>query len=278
MTVLSSIILGIIQGLAEFLPISSSGHLVIFKTFLPGLEKLAGDMTFDILLHLGTLLAVFIVYRKTICGMVVEFFRMIGQIFSGKFSFEKANKYQYMDIFVIIATLPLLLVVFIDDIIESKMTGLLPVGIMLLVTAGLLFIADHSVGGKKEIRDMTPFQALKIGLFQMIATVPGLSRSGSTISAAINMGFTRETAVEFSFILGIPAVIGANILKLRDIIKTGFDASLILPYAIGIVTAAVFGILAIKLVQYVTKKDRFGWFVYYCAAVGVGTIILSFIF
>ena len=278
MTVLSSIILGIIQGLAEFLPISSSGHLVIFKTFLPGLEKLAGDMTFDILLHLGTLLAVFIVYRKTICGMVVEFFRMIGQIFSGKFSFEKANKYQYMDIFVIIATLPLLLVVFIDDMIESKMTGLLPVGIMLLVTAGLLFIADHSVGGKKEIRDMTPFQALKIGLFQMIATVPGLSRSGSTISAAINMGFTRETAVEFSFILGIPAVIGANILNLRDIIETGFDASLILPYAIGIVTAAVFGILAIKLVQYVTKKDRFGWFVYYCAAVGVGTIILSFIF
>lgn len=278
MTVLSSIILGIIQGLAEFLPISSSGHLVIFKTFLPGLEKLAGDMTFDILLHMGTLLAVFIVYRKTICGMVVEFFRMIGQIFSGKFSFEKANKYQYMDIFVIIATLPLLLVVFVDDMIESKMTGLLPVGIMLLVTAGLLFIADHSVGGKKEIRDMTPFQALKIGLFQMIATVPGLSRSGSTISAAINMGFTRETAVEFSFILGIPAVIGANILNLRDIIKTGFDASLILPYAIGIVTAAVFGILAIKLVQYVTKKDRFGWFVYYCAAVGVGTIILSFIF
>lgn len=278
MTVLSSIILGIIQGLAEFLPISSSGHLVIFKTFLPGLEKLAGDMTFDILLHLGTLLAVFIVYRKTICGMVIEFFRMIGQIFSGKFSFEKANKYQYMDIFVIIATLPLLLVVFIDDMIESKMTGLLPVGIMLLVTAGLLFIADHSVGGKKEIRDMTPFQALKIGLFQMIATVPGLSRSGSTISAAINMGFTRETAVEFSFILGIPAVIGANILNLHDIIKTGFDASLILPYAIGIVTAAVFGILAIKLVQYVTKKDRFGWFVYYCAAVGVGTIILSFIF
>lgn len=278
MTVLSSVILGIIQGLAEFLPISSSGHLVIFKAFLPGLEKSAGDMTFDILLHLGTLLAVFIVYRRTICGMVVEFFRMIGQIFSGKFSFKKANKYQYMDIFVIIATLPLFLVVFIEDIIESKMTGLLPVGIMLIVTAGLLFIADHSVVGKKEIRDMTPFQALKIGLFQMIATVPGLSRSGSTISAAVNMGFTRETAVEFSFILGIPAVIGANLLKLRDIIKADFDVSLLLPYAIGVVTAAVFGILAIKLVQYVTKKDRFGWFVYYCAAVGIGTIILSFIF
>lgn len=278
MTILSSIILGIIQGLAEFLPISSSGHLVIFKTFLPGLEKLSGDMTFDILLHLGTLIAVFAVYHKTVIGMIVEFFRMIGQIFSGKFKFSKANKYQLMDIFVIIATLPLVLVIFVNDAIEQRMTGLLPVGIMLLVTAALLFIADHSVPGKKEIRDMTPFQALKIGLFQMIATLPGLSRSGSTISAGINMGFTRETAVEFSFILGIPAVIGANILNLKDIISAGIDSTLILPYIIGIVTAAVFGVLAVKLVQYVTKKDRFGWFVYYCAAVGVGTIILSFIY
>lgn len=277
MTILSSVILGIIQGLAEFLPISSSGHLVIFKTFLPGLEKLSGDMTFDILLHLGTLIAVFAVYRKTIAGMVIELFKMLAQIFSGKFKFKKANKYQLMDIFVIIATLPLILVIFVNDTIESKMTGLLPVGIMLLVTAGLLFIADHSVQGKKEIRDMTPVQALKIGLFQMIATLPGLSRSGSTIAAGINMGFTRETAVEFSFILGIPAVIGANILNVRDIVKTGIDSSLILPYIIGIVTAAVFGILAVKLVQYVTKKDRFGWFVYYCAIVGAGAVVMSFI-
>ena len=124
---------------------------------------------------------------------------------------------------------------------------------------------------------MTPVQALKIGLFQMIATLPGLSRSGSTIAAGINMGFTRETAVEFSFILGIPAVIGANILNVRDIVKTGIDSSLILPYIIGIVTAAVFGILAVKLVQYVTKKDRFGWFVYYCAIVGAGAVVMSFI-
>ena len=276
MTIFSSILLGIIQGLAEFLPISSSGHLVIFKTFLPGLEGLTSDMTFDILLHLGTLIAVIAVYRKTIAGMIVDFFKMLKQIFTGKFSFKNATKYQLMDIFVIIATLPLVLVMFVNDVIEEKMTGLLPVGIMLLVTAALLFIADHSVPGKKEIRDMTPFQALKIGLFQMIATLPGLSRSGSTISAGINMGFTRQTAVEFSFILGIPAVIGANILNLKNIIGSGIDKSLILPYIIGIVTAAVFGVLAVKLVQYVTKKDRFGWFVYYCTAVGALAIILSF--
>ena len=278
MTILSSIILGIIQGLAEFLPISSSGHLVIFKTFLPGLEKLSGDMTFDILLHLGTLIAVFAVYHKTIFGMIIEFFRMIGQIFTGKFKFKKANKYQLMDIFVIIATLPLVFAVFVDDFIEARMTGLLPVGIMLLITAALLFIADHSVGGNKEIRDMTPFQALKIGLFQALAVLPGLSRSGSTISAGINLGFTRETAVDFSFILGIPAVIGANLLNIKDIVQTGIDTSLILPYIIGVVTAAVFGVLAVKLVQYITKKDRFGWFVYYCTGVGILSIILSFIF
>ncbi len=277
MTILSSVILGIIQGLAEFLPISSSGHLVIFKTFLPGLEGLSSDMTFDILLHLGTLIAVVAVYRKTVAAMIVDFFKMLKQIFTGRFSFKKATKYQLMDIYVIIATLPLVLVIFVNDTIEEKMTGLLPVGIMLLVTAALLFIADHSVQGKKEIKDMTPFQAVKIGLFQMIATLPGLSRSGSTISAAVNMGFTRQTAVEFSFILGIPAVIGANILNLKDVIDTGVDKSLMLPYIIGVVTAAVFGVLAVKLVQYVTKKDRFGWFVYYCTAAGAAAIILSFI-
>lgn len=277
MTILSSVILGIIQGLAEFLPISSSGHLVIFKTFLPGLEGISSDMTFDILLHLGTLIAVVAVYRKTVAAMIVDFFKMLKQIFTGRFSFKKATKYQLMDIYVIIATLPLVLVIFVNDTIEEKMTGLLPVGIMLLVTAALLFIADHSVQGKKEIKDMTPFQAVKIGLFQMIATLPGLSRSGSTISAAVNMGFTRQTAVEFSFILGIPAVIGANILNLKDVIDTGVDKSLMLPYIIGVVTAAVFGVLAVKLVQYVTKKDRFGWFVYYCTAAGAAAIILSFI-
>ena len=275
---LSIILLGLIQGLAEFLPISSSGHLVIFKTFLPELGELEGDMTLDILLHLGTLIAVFIVYRKTIYGMVVEFFKMIGGIFKGSFSLKKANKYQLMDLYVILATLPLVIVVFVNDYIEAKMTSLLPVGIMLLVTAALMIIADNSVPGKKEITDMKPVHALKIGLFQMVATVPGLSRSGSTISAAVNMGFTRETAVEFSFILGIPAVIGANILNVKDIIETGFDTSMLLPYIVGIATAALAGIAAIKLVKYITKKDKFGWFVIYCALAGITSIVLSFIF
>lgn len=274
----SIIILGLIQGLAEFLPVSSSGHLVIFKTFLPSLSELEGDMTLDILLHLGTLIAVFIVYRKTIYGMITEFFKMAGGIFKGTFKLRQANKYQLMDLYVILATLPLVIVVFVNDYIEAKMTSLLPVGIMLLITAALLFIADHSVAGKKEITDMKPAHAIKIGLFQMAATVPGLSRSGSTISAAVNMGFTRETAVEFSFILGIPAVIGANILNVKDIIETGIDTSMILPYLFGIVTAALAGIAAIKLVKYITKKDKFGWFVIYCALAGITAIVLSFIF
>lgn len=277
MLILSVLILGLIQGLAEFLPVSSSGHLVIFKNFLPGLADLEKDMTLDILLHLGTLIAVFIVYRKTIAGMICEFFKMTGQIFTGKFSFKKSNKYQLMDIYVLIATVPLIVVIFVKDAIETAMMGLLPVGIMLLVTAGLLFIADHSIEGKKTVDDMKPVHAFKIGLFQMAATVPGLSRSGSTISAAINMGFDRETAVEFSFILGIPAVIGANILNVKDMIQAGIDSSRIPIYLLGVVTAAVAGVLAIKLVKYISKKDRFGWFVIYCLLAGVTAIVLSFI-
>lgn len=274
---LSVIILGLVQGLAEFLPISSSGHLVIFQSFLPGLDQIGKDMTLDVLLHLGTLIAVFVVYRKTIWNMIIEFFRMIGQIFSGKFKFRKANKYQLMCIFVIVATLPLFLVVFVSDFIESKMRNLLVVGIMLFITAALLFIADRSVKGKKQMKDMTVLHALKLGLFQMVATIPGLSRSGSTISAAINMGFDRQTAVEFSFIMAIPAVIGANILSLKDVFEQGFNTALIGPYIVGIVIAAITGIAAIKLVKYISRKDKFGWFSIYCIIAGIVSIVLYFV-
>jgi undecaprenyl-diphosphatase len=274
---LSVIILGLVQGLAEFLPISSSGHLVIFQSFLPGLDQISKDMTLDVLLHLGTLIAVFVVYRKTIWNMIIEFFRMIGQIFSGKFKFRKANKYQLMCIFVIVATLPLFLVVFVSDFIESKMRNLLVVGIMLFITAALLFIADRSVKGKKQMKDMTVLHALKLGLFQMVATIPGLSRSGSTISAAINMGFDRQTAVEFSFIMAIPAVIGANILSLKDVFEQGFNTALLGPYIVGIVIAAVTGIAAINLVKYISRKDKFGWFSIYCIIAGIVSIVLYFV-
>ncbi len=274
---LSVIILGLVQGLAEFLPISSSGHLVIFQSFLPGLDQIGKDMTLDVLLHLGTLIAVFVVYRKTIWNMIIEFFRMIGQIFSGKFKFRKANKYQLMCIFVIVATLPLFLEVFVSDFIESKMRNLLVVGIMLFITAALLFIADRSVKGKKQMKDMTVLHALKLGLFQMVATIPGLSRSGSTISAAINMGFDRQTAVEFSFIMAIPAVIGANILSLKDVFEQGFNTALIGPYIVGIVIAAITGIAAIKLVKYISRKDKFGWFSIYCIIAGIVSIVLYFV-
>ena len=274
---LSVIILGLVQGLAEFLPISSSGHLVIFQSFLPGLDQISKDMTLDVLLHLGTLIAVFVVYRKTIWNMIIEFFRMIGQIFSGKFKFRKANKYQLMCIFVIVATLPLFLVVFVSDFIESKMRNLLVVGIMLFITAALLFIADRSVKGKKQMKDMTVLHALKLGLFQMVATIPGLSRSGSTISAAINMGFDRQTAVEFSFIMAIPAVIGANILSLKDVFEQGFNTALFGPYIVGIVIAAVTGIAAINLVKYISRKDKFGWFSIYCIIAGIVSIVLYFV-
>ena len=274
---LSVIILGLVQGLAEFLPISSSGHLVIFQSFLPGLDQIGKDMTLDVLLHLGTLIAVFVVYRKTIWNMIIEFFRMIGQIFSGKFKFRKANKYQLMCIFVIVATLPLFLVVFVSDFIESKMRNLLVVGIMLFITAALLFIADRSVKGKKQMKDMTVLHALKLGLFQMVSTIPGLSRSGSTISAAINMGFDRQTAVEFSFIMAIPAVIGANILSLKDVFEQGFNTALIGPYIVGIVIAAITGIAAINLVKYISRKDKFGWFSIYCIIAGIVSIVLYFV-
>lgn len=276
MIYLSLIMLGVIQGLAEFLPISSSGHLAIFKNLLPGLEAYTEDITLDILLHLGTLIAVFIVYRQTIWKMITGFFSMIAGISKGTFRLRKASRYQLMCLYVLLASVPLIIAAALKDLIAS-ITSLLVVGLMLLLTAGLLVIADLSVKGDKDILKMKPAHAFKIGLFQLFATLPGVSRSGSTIAAAVNMGFTRETAVEFSFILGIPAVIGANVLNIGDVIAKGVSNNMIIPYLLATAAAAVSGILAIKLVKYVTNKDKFGWFAIYCAAAGVFAIILSFI-
>ena len=275
MLYIKSIILGIIQGVAEFLPISSSGHLAILHRLFPSIKNIASNFTFDILLHLGTLIAVFIVYYKTIFKVIAGFFRLIGDIFKKKFSFKTADKYQLMSIYLIIASLFLIPAAFIADFIEGLGESLIIVGAMFLITSFLLSKADKAPKGTKEIKDMKPSDAARIGLYQMIAVMPGISRSGSTISAGITSGFSRETAVEFSFILSIPAVLGACILKVPKLFSVGFLN--LLPCLVAMVVSAIFGILAIKFINYIVKKDKFGFFIYYCLVIGIIYIILGYV-
>ncbi|MGN0979250.1 MAG: undecaprenyl-diphosphate phosphatase [Candidatus Avoscillospira sp.] len=276
MSYLSSIFLGFIQGVAEFLPISSSGHLAIFQNIFGLISGEADDLFFDVLLHLGTLAAVFVAYWGDIKALVLEFLTMLHlrKLPEGKKPDRLSRR---MIAFIIIATLPLVLVLPIKDKVEGLYNNTFFIGFALLVTGTLLFVSDRMNHGNKDLKSASILDILLVGVGQAIAVVPGLSRSGTTISAGLARGFDREFAVRFSFLLSIPAVLGANLLSLIDAIQAGIDWSLLPVYLVGVVSAAVFGYLAIRLLKYISQKGSFGGFSYYCWGAGLVTLVLSLI-
>lgn len=276
MTYLSSIFLGLIQGLAEFLPISSSGHLAIFQNIFKLVGPEADDLFFDVLLHLGTLAAVFVAYWKDIKALILEFFTMIHlrKLPAGQKPDRLSRR---MIAFIIIATLPLVLVMPVKDKVEGLYSNTFFIGFALLVTGLLLFLSDHISHGNKDLKSASLLDIVVVGFGQALAVVPGLSRSGTTISAGLVRGFDREFAVRFSFLLSIPAVLGANILSLIDAVQEGIDWSLMPVYLAGVATAAIFGYLAIRLLKYISQKGSFGGFAYYCWGAGLVTLLLSLI-
>lgn len=275
MNIFLAIFYGIIQGIAEFLPISSSGHLAIAQNIF-NLENVeATHFTFDILLHLGTLIAVFIVYYKDIFALIPAAFTMLGKVFKGKFKLSEYTETEKFVIYVIIATIPLVAAVFVKDYIEVLGSYTKIIGGILIFNGLVLFISDKLEKGTVTLDTAKPHHALFIGLCQMCAIMPGLSRSGSTITGGLFMGFKRELAVKFSFIMSIPAIIGANILSVADIAENPIASSDIIPYIAGTITAAVVGVLAMKFLIYISKKSNFRMFSYYCFAVGLIALIFG---
>ena len=234
------------------------------------------NLFFDVLLHLGTLVAVFVAYWPEIKALILEFFTMIGlrKLPRGQKPDRLSRR---MLLYIIIATLPLVLVLPIKDKVESLYTNSIFIGCAFLVTGTLLFISDAMNHGNKDLKTATLLDVVIVGFGQALAVVPGLSRSGTTISCGLARGFSREFAVKFSFLMSIPAVLGANLLSLIDAAKTGIDWSLMPMYLAGVVTAAVSGYLAIRLLEYITQRGKFGGFSYYCWGAGILTLILSLI-
>ena len=276
MNFFSAILLGIIQGLAEFLPISSSGHLAFFQTFL-GLSNVESEnLFFDVLLHLGTLVAVFAAYWGEIKALILEGLTMVGirRLPRGQKPDRLSRR---MILFIILATLPLLLVLPIKDAVETLYTNTFFIGAAFLLTGTILFLSDRMNRGNKTLKNASVLDIVIVGFGQALAVVPGLSRSGTTISCGMARGFDREFAVKFSFLMSIPAVLGANLLSLIDAAQAGIDWSLMPMYLAGVVAAAVSGYLAIRLLKFVTQKGSFGGFSYYCWGMGILTLILSLI-
>lgn len=276
MSLIESILYGIIQGLAEFLPISSSGHLAIFHAIF---EEGGGDnLAFDVLLHLGTLVAVLLVYRKDVWSLITSFFTLIGKLFHGKFHLADYNPGERFVIMVLVATVPLIPAALLDHAVAALSGYLWAVGAILLFNAVMLFVSDRLAKGSKGLEEATPKNALIVGLGQMFAVLPGLSRSGTTITVGLTQGFDRTFAVRFSFILSIPAILGACVLELPEFFSTALesDPSQLLIYAAGALTAAIVGVCAMKLLQFIAKKGSFRPFAYYCALAGAAAIGLHF--
>ena len=277
MTIWNAIVLGLVQGLAEFLPISSSGHLSILNNLFGLTTTEEGHMFFDVLLHLGTLISICIVYWEDIVAM---FFEVLGFINLGPLAGERKARYPAARLFfmIILATLPLLLILPIRDMLESLYYNNIFIGVALVLTGCMLYVSDRMKAGKKTVGSMTVFDALIIGLCQCVATIPGLSRSGTTITAGIATGLRRDFAVKFSFLMSLPAVLGANILSIADAAREGVDLANVPAYLVGMAVAMVSGIASIHLLKYIANKGKFGGFAYYCWVVGVLSIILTLIF
>lgn len=272
MNILQAILLGLVQGLTEFLPVSSSGHLVLVQELL-GVNPETDFVLFSVLLHFGTLLAVVIAFWSDIKQLFFEFFRWIGDGFQ-----LKGQPYRRFLVMLLISIIPMFAILPIKSYIEEAMGSTLFVGIMLLGTAALLLLSERVSHGHKTERDATWLDAFLVGAMQCLAVLPGLSRSGTTMVGGLLRGFSREFAVRFAFIMSLPVIFGANILEISDAVAAPPAVPTpIYIYIIGMLVALVAGLAAIKMVKFIANRGNFRPFVVYCTIIGIFTIVLNFI-
>ena len=273
--------MGFLQGVTEFLPISSSGHLTLFQYFFSsGQNAGEADMLFTILLHFGTLISVCIYYWRDVIDMIREFFLGVASLFSRRGAYKgRPPEARRLVLLIVVATLPLFAVLPVKRRVDSAFSNVTFVSLALMVTGFVLFFSDHLARGHKNARTATVKDALLVGCAQAVGTLPGISRAGSTISAGMLCGFDRSFAVRFSFLMSLPAVLGANILEVADAVsahasgESVFDPGLIPLYLVGMAVSCGVGYFAIRLVNLLTQKGKFGGFSYYCWAVGLVSLI-----
>lgn len=278
MTAWGALALGLIQGVAEFLPISSSGHLAVLQNLFGMQTAEQGHLFFDVLLHLGTLISVCIVYYRDLADIVAEVFSYFRDKRHPRPGADRPRPSLRLAVMLVIATLPLFLILPISDYIEKLYYNTFFIGLAFLLTGLILFVADRLPRGRTTEKNLSVRDALVVGVCQAIATIPGLSRSGTTITAGLATGFERNFAVKFSFLLSVPAVLGANILSLAKAVGEGIDKTLVPLYLLGMAAAMVSGCLSIWIIKRLMRSGRFGSFSYYLWAAGLVTIVLSFVY
>lgn len=273
MTALEAITLGIVQGLTEFLPVSSSGHLVLFQQLF-GLKE--AELFFDVCVHLGTLLAVVAIFRRELKNIIWALRRLFYSTGQPKTILRRieADPDLKMALLIVIGSIPTaVLGILFHRIADRLFASAFIAGSMLLVTGLLLWLTRRSTPAAMQLKPdrLTPRNAFIIGIAQGLAIIPGISRSGSTISIGLLLGVSREMAARYSFLLSIPAIIGAGLLSLNDgLSQTNFAVRMAL---LGAVAAALVGYAALKCLLHVVKKGRLHWFAPYCWLVGILAIV-----
>ena len=274
MSVIDAIVQGIIQGLTEFLPVSSSGHLMLYA-HLTGQAQESDQFLFSAFLHLGTLLAVCIAFKSTVVALAREGGAMVRDLFTGRLLKAGLGNPQRRMLYMMLLSLVVLVpFYFIRDFIEGVAAKyIIALGCFFLYTSVILFLSDRCVKGAKGPGQITWKDALIVGLFQAVALLPGVSRSGSTICSGLFAGFDRDTAVKYSFMLGIPTILAGCLVEIKDAAGAGALPWNEMPvYLVGFVVAAVVGIGAIRLVDLLVKSNKFKYFAVYTALLGLGVV------
>lgn len=290
MSFFKAILMGLTQGITEFLPISSSGHLTIMGSLLH--INTDTGVLFEVMLHMGTLLAVFFAFRTDIQRMFWEMFRILADIYENIkiFFYNKIhetdeqrykkilhNNYRKLLVMIVVSTVPTGIIGYLfRDLAAIASQSLLAAGLGLLVTAVLLLVVDYWNCGTKIPKDITVGQALLLGICQGIGVFPGVSRSGITITAGLLCGFKRNFAVRYSFLMSVPAVIGAMILEMREFTAPAMNFQMIIFYIAGMLVAAVSGYFCIRAMLALIQRKRFRVFAFYCLIVGIIAIAGNF--
>ncbi|MDR2771057.1 MAG: undecaprenyl-diphosphate phosphatase [Clostridiales Family XIII bacterium] len=271
MTFWESVVLGLAQGLSEFLPISSSGHLALLEYFF-GIDE-DRVLFFATLLHLGTLFSIFFVYYKDIGALLRELGAVIADIFAGRGPRVNANETRRLGFMILVATVPTACAgLLLRDVFSALYGSLVAVGAGLLITGCMMFLSERMGRGNRSVSDTLFRHAFFVGVMQSIALCPGISRSGATITGGLASGMKRELAVRFAFLISIPSVLGAVVLEAPDAFGAGVEIVLLPPLGVGVVVSMLSGFFAIKTMIRVVSTGKLRYFSFYTWALGAAVI------
>lgn len=274
MTYFEAVILGLVQGLAEFLPISSSGHLALLQQWF-GIDE-NKVLLFAVLLHVGTLISVFVVYWKDIWELIVELCLTIRDLVTGKGLRLEERPVRKLGVMIIVATIPTAIIgLLFNDLFDKLYTSVLPIGIGLIITGFLLILAERTGNSIRGIDRMNFRNALFIGTVQGIAICPGISRSGSTLFGSLICNLDRKFAVKFVFLISIPSILGSAIMEAPDAIEAGMDMAQLGPVIVGMAVAAISGLIAIKTMIKIVSDKKLSYFSYYVWVLGAIVVLYS---